>query len=253
VGAHDGYLYDSFGNTLLSSGPTANNFRFVGRLGYELDADLNNYYLRARVYTPTAGRFIARDPVVFDGQLVFPAYTPYAYADANPANVVDPNGLYSVPIILPPLRIITPSPNDKGCTGICIQGHGAKPGKCNITKLAVEPGSDRLCKTAISPTRICDGLTDRISKLNVKFPLPGGWRLSYCGQGCVCSAKGAAEVPAPQTILLSDYTITQTGPIGVGPLKTTLTCVVTVSGTIQVTGGTVALLPCCKARPAGTE
>ena len=35
----DSYLYDSFGNILLTSGSTTNWFRYVGRLGYYYDID----------------------------------------------------------------------------------------------------------------------------------------------------------------------------------------------------------------------
>ena len=48
----DSYLYDSFGNILLTSGSTTNWFRYVGRLGYYYDTDLNQYYLRAQHLQP---------------------------------------------------------------------------------------------------------------------------------------------------------------------------------------------------------
>ena len=51
-GVTDSYLYDSFGNILLASGPSTNWFRFVGRSGYYYDTDLNQYYLRAAHLQP---------------------------------------------------------------------------------------------------------------------------------------------------------------------------------------------------------
>src|SRR5262245_41300704 len=63
----DSYLYDSFGNILLTSGSTTNWFRYVGRLGYYYDVDLAEYKLRARILDPATGRFPNRDPMGFSG------------------------------------------------------------------------------------------------------------------------------------------------------------------------------------------
>ncbi len=53
----DTYLYDAFGNALLS-GTTINPFQFVGREGYYLDLDLLTYLARARYYGSSVGRFL---------------------------------------------------------------------------------------------------------------------------------------------------------------------------------------------------
>ena len=42
------------------------------------------YYLRARYYDPTIGRFMSQDPL--------PAGNPYAYVGNNPVRYVDPSG-----------------------------------------------------------------------------------------------------------------------------------------------------------------
>ena len=52
----DSYSYDSFGNSIHSSGSTVNAIRYVGRLGYQLDPDLSQFYLRARYYDPLTGQ-----------------------------------------------------------------------------------------------------------------------------------------------------------------------------------------------------
>ena len=83
----DSYLYDSFGNILLTSGSTTNPFRFVGRLGYYYDTDLAKYYLRARFYDPDGGRFVSRDPVLDEAD--------YRYCDNGPTFRQDPFGLAS--------------------------------------------------------------------------------------------------------------------------------------------------------------
>jgi RHS repeat-associated protein len=87
-GVTDSYLYDSFGNTLLASGSTTNWFRYVGRIGYYYDADLAKFYLRARIYDPTQGRFCSRDPL-YNAAL----RNLYEYAELRPTTYVDPSGM----------------------------------------------------------------------------------------------------------------------------------------------------------------
>ena len=61
VKAH--YNYNPFGKTLEISGlfgTTGNRFRFAGRW---YDNEIDEYYLRARLYHPHISRFTARDPV----------------------------------------------------------------------------------------------------------------------------------------------------------------------------------------------
>ena len=78
----DSYLYDSFGNILLTSGTTTNYFRYVGRLGYRFSEDLNQYLLVARGYSPTSGRFVARDPL----GVQFSDWNLYRYVKNSPAH-----------------------------------------------------------------------------------------------------------------------------------------------------------------------
>jgi len=57
----------------------------VGKLGYYFEADLNTYWLRARVYEPQRGRFISRDPVREEANL-------YRWPGNSPLVLVDPSG-----------------------------------------------------------------------------------------------------------------------------------------------------------------
>ena len=85
----DAYLYDSFGNILLTSGSTTNAFRYVGELGYYYDLDLNSYSVRARYYYPAYGLFFSRDRLA-DLRLG----SLYVYALNRPLSFVDPSGLW---------------------------------------------------------------------------------------------------------------------------------------------------------------
>ena len=93
----DSYLYDSWGNNLLTSGSTTNWFRYVGQLGYYYDTDLSGYHLRARIYDPALGLFLTRDPagMIRNGA----AINLYRYARNSPPRWSDPSGL--VPILVP--------------------------------------------------------------------------------------------------------------------------------------------------------
>ena len=57
----DSYLYDAYGNTLTSSGTTANPYRYVGSLGYYYDHDTLNYYIKTNILYTNIGRFISRN------------------------------------------------------------------------------------------------------------------------------------------------------------------------------------------------
>ncbi|MBU3978757.1 RHS repeat-associated core domain-containing protein [Patescibacteria group bacterium] len=83
------YTYDPFGNITGTQGTlTGNRYQFQTQ---QNDSESGMYYLRARYYDPTTGRFISRDPV--KGTLVNPqTQNPYAYAGNNPVNISDPSG-----------------------------------------------------------------------------------------------------------------------------------------------------------------
>jgi RHS repeat-associated protein len=79
----DTYDYDAFGNIVGSSGTTPNVYRYQGEA---LDAETGLYYLRARYYDPTVGRFLSVDPMADQGE------HPYEYAASDPVNGHDPTG-----------------------------------------------------------------------------------------------------------------------------------------------------------------
>lgn len=88
------YTFDSFGKQTNSSGSLTNPFQYVGR---EFDSESSLYYMRARYFDPSTGRFISEDPISFDGGENF-----YAYTRNSPVDLKDPFGLYILPSNVPP-------------------------------------------------------------------------------------------------------------------------------------------------------
>jgi RHS repeat-associated protein len=88
----DGFDYDAFGNLVRRSGPTENAYLYNGQ---QFDPSLGFYYLRARYYDASTGRFTAVDP--FPGVPLDPmTLHPYAYAHNDPVNFSDPTGQFSL-------------------------------------------------------------------------------------------------------------------------------------------------------------
>lgn len=91
-GIVENYAYDAFGNLLGGPGLSANPFLFAGE---QFDAALGAYYLRARYYEPTSGRFTAPD--LFPGDARNPqSLHRYVYAANDPVNRIDPSGQFSL-------------------------------------------------------------------------------------------------------------------------------------------------------------
>ncbi len=82
------YTYEPFGYATQTGLANTNSYKYTGRE----DDGTGLYYYRARYYHPRLQRFIAEDPMGFDGGDV----NLYGYVAQNPVMLTDPRGLSSL-------------------------------------------------------------------------------------------------------------------------------------------------------------
>ncbi len=85
------YAYEPFCQILAEQETVPQPFKFVGKYGVMADPN-GLYYMRARYYDPSVGRFISEDPLGFGGGDV----NLYVYVGNNSMNFIDPFGLFKL-------------------------------------------------------------------------------------------------------------------------------------------------------------
>ncbi|USG64649.1 hypothetical protein NDK47_21275 [Brevibacillus ruminantium] len=82
------YEYDTWGNIVSKREGMSNPFAYSSEM---FDSETGFYYLRARYYDPTVGRFISED--TYKGQVDNPlSLNRYTYVSNNPLRFIDPSG-----------------------------------------------------------------------------------------------------------------------------------------------------------------
>lgn len=94
------YDYDEWGNLTYEQETIDNPFKYSGEF---YDEETGLYYLRARYYDPSMGRFINKD--TYEGELTNPlSLNLYTYVENNPLIYIDPSGM--APVLIGYIYII---------------------------------------------------------------------------------------------------------------------------------------------------
>jgi RHS repeat-associated protein len=91
-GVTDTWTYTAFGEELVRTGPTPNEFRYVGE---QWDPNTGLYNNRARWMDPSIGRFVSSDQYFGDVQSLSNLHR-YLYVGNSPVSSIDPSGYWGI-------------------------------------------------------------------------------------------------------------------------------------------------------------
>jgi RHS repeat-associated protein len=95
------YAYTPYGEIAGSTETVANRFKYVGGYGV-MDEGGGIYFMKNRYYDASAGRFLQKDPIGFEGG----QSNLYAYVAGNPVTGIDPMGLMEDAYLFDEVRAI---------------------------------------------------------------------------------------------------------------------------------------------------
>ena len=183
--------YDEYGipgpGNVLANGQ-APRFQYTGQMWI---ASLGMYDYKARVYSPTLGRFLQADPIGYGDGLNL-----YGYVGGDPVNFTDPSGLAEwifepAPAPMPEIVITGTRPDDsgpgivitaqaKGCGFFCGVGRAIGGAARRVKRFVLpKPQNDKACATSGSETpygrTVGNNPEERRGDKTIKTDLPGGW------------------------------------------------------------------------------